>query len=86
MGTERLLPSWSGKEGQLLNNNSSFSAPAEEAHIYGDANSYSYDAMRRAMALDKELSKFRLVPKRQCETETDLSAAIMASGATPTIQ
>jgi hypothetical protein len=24
---------------------------AEEAYVYGDANSYSYDAMRRAMAL-----------------------------------
>jgi hypothetical protein len=42
---------------------------AEGAYVYGDANSYSYDAMRRAMALDRELSKFHLVPKRQCEAE-----------------
>jgi hypothetical protein len=45
---------------------------AKEAYIFGDANSFTHEAMRSVMALDKELNNFRLVPKRyQREMEAD---------------
>ena len=38
---------------------------AKEAYVFGDANAYTHEAMRAVMALDRELSNFRLVPKRR---------------------
>jgi hypothetical protein len=35
------------------------------AYVFGDANSYTHEAMRAVIALDRELGNFRLVPKRE---------------------
>jgi hypothetical protein len=43
---------------------------AKEAYVFGDANSFTHEAMRSVIALDKELNNFRLVPKRHGRRET----------------
>jgi len=51
----------------------------ENAYVFGDANSYTHDAMRAVLALDRELDNFVLVPRQHTKpraSESDLRAAL----------